>query len=131
MSLSYSFYIDTFNNSAYIIYGEFKKYPHGYTLECLEFIWNLVDDKIEEIKENTEIYENIKINLEDFRHIYSTFEKAYHMLIYYIFFSSKNYKLLYKEKYNTCQKLQNKIKFTDPLIKISLINIILLNLRIN
>ena len=88
MTLLYSFYIDTLTDSAYIIYGEFEKtknkYINTYNLTYLESIWNLVDDKIEKIT-NMELYDNIKIDSNKIKNIYSTFEKAYHSLIFTIF----------------------------------------------
>ena len=116
MTSTYSFYIDTINHTSYIIYGKFeknnKRYVNTYTLIYLESIWNLVDDKFEQITENTEYYKNIIIKPDSFRNIYSTFEKAYHALIFLIFFSSKYYELIFEELYSTCQKLREKIIFT-------------------
>lgn len=115
MTLSYSYYIDTLTDSAYIIFGKFEKKANKmnniYNLIELESIWNLVDDKINQITENTEITELP----DNFRNNFETFEKAYHSLIFTIFFSSKYYELIFEELYYTCKKLREKIKFTGDI----------------
>jgi antitoxin component YwqK of YwqJK toxin-antitoxin module len=102
----YSYYLDYNTNSAYILYGDFEIYNYNDNLKNIKTIWNLDNEEISSDK--------IIISGGRFR-VYSTYEQAFHMIIYIIFFESKYYMKDIDERYLLCKKLRESITYTGDL----------------